>query len=388
MPKPSHSRSSSNEPALGKELFLQVWPILSRWIVQNDLGAVPASLALWWEMAVGRHHGQAVGRHGQAHSSLEPIDRTATDFMPPLVMEAWQCVHHWMSEVIEARKVVAADRFFKRHLLHHAFSVWVENTDFVPSLVSGTNSEVDALVEPEGASDDDTTDSSDSGHADQDAKIARLQKIIEETDKVLADIAALQEKIKAITATGPEPAVGGSAGPVLGGPEPAIGGSVPNWSDCTSQEFLDNAPHCNILLAGFPCQPWSVAGKGQGKNDVRGRAAPLTGIIMYIEKHHPELVMLENVAGLFLRHRNVLSELIVSLENMHYYVSSRILNSRTHSGIPHRRSRLYILAFKLSSTWPPQASPGPKQLRKLAMESPHVLFQLGACRNILNIIIL
>ena len=117
MPKPSHSRSSSNEPALGKELFLQVWPILSRWIVQNDLGAVPASLALWWEMAVGRHHGQAVGRHGQAHSSLEPIDRTATDFMPPLVMEAWQCVHHWMSEVIEARKVVAADRFFKRQLV-------------------------------------------------------------------------------------------------------------------------------------------------------------------------------------------------------------------------------------------------------------------------------
>ena len=276
MPKPSHSRSSSNEPALGKELFLQVWPILSRWIVQNDLGAVPASLALWWEMAGGRHHGQAVGRHGQAHSSLEPIDRTATDFMPPLVMEAWQCVHHWMSEVIEARKVVAADRFFKRHLLHHAFSVWVENTDSLPSLVSGTNSEDDALVEPEGASDD-TTDSSDSGHADQDAKIARLQKIIEETDKVLADIVALQEKIKAITATGPEPAVGGSAGPVLGGPEPAIGGSVPNWSDCTSQEFLDNAPHCNILLAGFPCQPWSVAGKGQGKNDVRGRAAQLTG---------------------------------------------------------------------------------------------------------------
>ena len=165
-------------------------------------------------------------------------------------------------------------------------------------------------------------------------------------------------------------------------------GDVPNWSDCTSQEFLDNAPHCNILLAGFPCQPYSVAGKGQGKNDVRGRAAPLTGIIKYIEKHHPELVLLENVAGLFLRHRNVLSELIVSLENMHYYVSSRILNSRTHSGIPHRRSRLFILAFKLSSTWPPQASPGPKQLRKLAMESPHVLFQLGACRNILNIIIL
>ena len=136
-------------------------------------------------------------------------------------------------------------------------------------------------------------------------------------------------------------------------------GDVPNWSDCMSQEFLDNAPHCNILLAGFPCQPWSIMGKGQGKTDKKGRAAPLTSIIKYIEKHHPELVMLENVAGLWIRHKNALRELIASLENMHYYVSSRILNSRTHSGIPHRRTRIYILALKLSNTWPPRASPGP-----------------------------
>ena len=108
---------------------------------------------------------------------------------PDLVMESWQHVHHWMSEDIEARKVVAADRFFKRQLLHHAFSAWVENTDFVPSLVS-QSSDNDTLVEPEGASNA-ATDSSDSGHADlvlpdlswssdedQDAKIARLQKEI------------------------------------------------------------------------------------------------------------------------------------------------------------------------------------------------------------------
>ena len=55
MPKPSHSRSSSNEPALGKELFLQVWPILSRWIAQNREASIRLrrsqqdSMSLWNE---------------------------------------------------------------------------------------------------------------------------------------------------------------------------------------------------------------------------------------------------------------------------------------------------------------------------------------------------
>ena len=123
-----------------------------------------------------------------------------------MVMESWQHVHHWMSEDIEARKVVAADRFFKRQLA-------AKERFF---------------------------------KRHQDAKIAadRFFKESEENDekmRQLTDLSWSSEKIfrqlvkhltdcpndgKAITATGPEPAVGGSAGPVLGGPEPAIGGSV------------------------------------------------------------------------------------------------------------------------------------------------------------------
>ena len=75
-------------------------------------------------------------------------------------------------------------------------------------------------------------------------------------------------------------------------------------------------------------------------------------IMMYIATRKPELVLLENVAGMVLRHRSTLNELTESLEEMCYYVSWRILNSQTHSGIPHRRSRLYVLALKLSKTWP------------------------------------
>ena len=75
-------------------------------------------------------------------------------------------------------------------------------------------------------------------------------------------------------------------------------------------------------------------------------------IMLYIATRKPELVLLENVAGLVLCHRSILNELTESLEEMGYYVSWRILNSQTNSGIPHRRSRLYIIALKLSNTWP------------------------------------
>ena len=65
MPKHSHSRSSSNEPALGKELFLQVWPILSRWIAQNREASIRLrrsqqdSMSLWnegFEEAMATQH--------------------------------------------------------------------------------------------------------------------------------------------------------------------------------------------------------------------------------------------------------------------------------------------------------------------------------------------
>ena len=50
-----------------------------------------------------------------------------------------------------------------------------------------------------------------------------------------------------------------------------FGHDVPNWLDCTSKDFLQNAPKCNFLLGGFPCQPFSIQGKGQGIRDAQGR---------------------------------------------------------------------------------------------------------------------
>ena len=61
-------------------------------------------------------------------------------------------------------------------------------------------------------------------------------------------------------------------------------------------EIWDTVPSHDVLLAGFPCQPFSLMGKQRGFEDERGT------LFFYIEKliskHKPKVVILENVKGL------------------------------------------------------------------------------------------
>ena len=65
-------------------------------------------------------------------------------------------------------------------------------------------------------------------------------------------------------------------------------GNVPNWRDCMSDEFQREAPGCDVLLSGFPCQPFSISGKGQGMQDSHGRGIVILKILQYIRKHLPD----------------------------------------------------------------------------------------------------
>ncbi len=102
-------------------------------------------------------------------------------------------------------------------------------------------------------------------------------------------------------------------------------------------------PPFNILLAGFPCQPFSNAGLKKGFDDIRGT---LFFDIARIVKHHkPEVLFLENVKG-FRSHDkgktfSVVKEL---LEDLGYKVFFEILNARNF-GVPQNRERIYIIAF-------------------------------------------
>lgn len=107
-------------------------------------------------------------------------------------------------------------------------------------------------------------------------------------------------------------------------------------------------PDFDILLGGFPCQSFSVAGKGLGFLDTRGT---LFFEIERILKHKkPYAFLLENVEGLVLHDRvstkdkigRTLSTIIKKLEDMGYNVEWRLLDSKDF-GVAQSRLRVYIV---------------------------------------------
>lgn len=110
--------------------------------------------------------------------------------------------------------------------------------------------------------------------------------------------------------------------------------------------FVDekSIPKFNILLAGFPCQPFSTAGLKLGFEDTRGSL--FFHIARILDYHRPEIVFLENVKG-FKTHNKGATYMAVRkiLEDMGYNVYSQILNAKDF-GVPQNRERLYIVAFK------------------------------------------
>jgi len=104
-----------------------------------------------------------------------------------------------------------------------------------------------------------------------------------------------------------------------------------------------NIPPHDILCAGFPCQPFSVAGEQKGFDDERSNV--FWKIIDIIRHHKPKVVILENVKNLQAHDKGRTFPVI--LENLdHYDVHYNILNTCSISNIPQNRERIYIVCFR------------------------------------------
>ncbi len=116
--------------------------------------------------------------------------------------------------------------------------------------------------------------------------------------------------------------------------------------DITKIETED-LPEFDFLLAGFPCQPFSVAGYRQGFKDKKGRGNLFFYIAKIIEEKQPKGFLLENVKNLKGHDGGKTFKIIEqTLKDLGYHLKSKILNSMEYGNVPQNRERIYIVGFK------------------------------------------
>lgn len=107
-----------------------------------------------------------------------------------------------------------------------------------------------------------------------------------------------------------------------------------------------DVPDHEILLAGFPCQAFSIAGKRGGFEDTRGTL--FFEVARIIRHKKPKVVFLENVKGLTNhdRGKTLLTILNVLRNDLGYYVPEpQIVNAKDY-GVPQNRERVFIIGFR------------------------------------------
>jgi len=103
-------------------------------------------------------------------------------------------------------------------------------------------------------------------------------------------------------------------------------------------------PKHDILIAGFPCQPFSIMGKERGFEDHRGSL--FFRICEIIDYHIPKIIVLENVGRLLTHKKGETYEVIKNeLSKRGYNIFTSKLNS-SGFGVPQTRNRLFIVCFK------------------------------------------
>ncbi len=113
--------------------------------------------------------------------------------------------------------------------------------------------------------------------------------------------------------------------------------------DITKIEAKD-IPSFDILLAGFPCQAFSIAGKRKGFDDTRGTM--FFEVQRILEYHKPKCFLLENVKGLTNHDggRTFNTILDILKNKLNYKVFYKVLNAKNF-GMPQNRERIIIVGF-------------------------------------------
>lgn len=118
------------------------------------------------------------------------------------------------------------------------------------------------------------------------------------------------------------------------------------FGECPSGDISEieakDIPPFDIMLGGFPCQPFSIAGHQRGFDDTRGTL--FFEICRIAAYHRPKVIVLENVKNMVHHDKGrTMSVITDRLRDLGYCVSHKLLNA-TRFGVPQNRERIFIIA--------------------------------------------
>lgn len=109
---------------------------------------------------------------------------------------------------------------------------------------------------------------------------------------------------------------------------------------------ISDLPEFDILVGGFPCQAFSIAGYRKGFKDDKGRGNLFFRLAEILEERKPQAFLLENVKNLKTHDGGKTFRIIMeTLKKLGYHVKSEVLNSMVHGNIPQNRERIFIVGF-------------------------------------------
>jgi DNA (cytosine-5)-methyltransferase 1 len=126
-----------------------------------------------------------------------------------------------------------------------------------------------------------------------------------------------------------------------------------NYGDITKIN-AEELPDFDLVVGGFPCQAFSIAGKRGGFSDTRGTL--FFDIARILSAKRPRLVLLENVKGLLSHNEGrTFRTIITALDELGYDFQWQVLNAKDF-GVPQNRERVFIVGH-LRGTPRPQVFP-------------------------------
>ena len=111
--------------------------------------------------------------------------------------------------------------------------------------------------------------------------------------------------------------------------------------------YKTSVPTHDILVAGFPCQPYSIAGLRKGLTDERGGDVFVAMLKLLKNKDtQPQAFLLENVKGMLNHdHGETFDYILRELSACGYYTDHKVLNTMDYANVPQNRERVFIVGF-------------------------------------------